>query len=172
MGKGFMFDVKKCCGCHACSVACMDQNDTEIKPNGDDGGIFRHIYTNETGIYPDTKVDYISFACMHCEDAPCVMGCPTGALSRDPATSAVTIRKELCIGCHSCSIACHFGIPRFSTSGKMYKCELCGVRLQFGLELPCVRACVSGALSFGDINEGAKAKEAAAAQKVLTSGIS
>ena len=37
-------------------------------------------------------------ACMHCSDAPCVMGCPTGALYKDSATNLTLFDPDRCIG--------------------------------------------------------------------------
>ncbi len=59
---------------------------------------------------------------------------------------------ELCIGCHSCSISCPFGVPRFGKDGTMQKCDLCSVRLEYGMEPACVRACPTKALKQGDPN--------------------
>ena len=50
---------------------------------------------------------------------------PRGAIAREPGTRAVKVDAELCIGCHSCSIACPFGVPRFGKDGTMQKCDLC-----------------------------------------------
>jgi Fe-S-cluster-containing dehydrogenase component len=65
----------------------------------------------------------------------------------------VKVNSELCIGCHSCSIACPFGVPRFGQDGTMQKCDLCSVRLENGLEPACVRACPTKALLQGDPND-------------------
>ena len=86
---------------------------------------------------------------MHCEDAPCLMACPTGAIAREAGTRVVKVNAELCIGCHSCSIACPFGVPRFGKDGTMQKCDLCSVRLENGLEPACVRVCPTKALAPG-----------------------
>ena len=81
-------DLDRCVGCMACAVACMDQNDLEI---GAEPTAWRQVFTVESGAYPEARLRYVSMACMHCEDAPCRMACPTGAISRDAATRAVRI---------------------------------------------------------------------------------
>jgi len=80
MRHAFHLDVERCTGCMACAVACMDQNDLEVE--GADGGAnaWRQVFQIETGSYPDVRLRYISLACMHCEGAPCLDVCPTGAL--------------------------------------------------------------------------------------------
>ena len=89
---------------------------------------------------------------MHCEDAPCLLACPTGAIRREAGAQVVGVDAGLCIGCHSCSIACPFGVPRFGTDGKMQKCDLCNERLKCGLEPACVRVCPTRALRKGSPN--------------------
>jgi len=127
----------------------MDQNDLDteqgVRP-------WRRVHQIEEGTYPDANITYISMACMHCEDAPCIIGCPTGAIAKKPG-GMVIVDQELCIGCHSCMIACPFGGPRYDARGKMVKCTLCRERVAEGLEPACVRVCPTRALKFGPINE-------------------
>lgn len=154
MTDSLVLDIKRCSGCQACVVACMDQNNLLITKKED---AWRHIIQVESGSQSEVKITYISLTCMHCEDSPCILGCPTGALYKD-TMGATLIRKELCIGCHSCSLACPFGIPRFDQEGKMFKCNLCKERVENGLEPACVHTCPTKALTLGDINEEAQRK--------------
>jgi anaerobic dimethyl sulfoxide reductase subunit B (iron-sulfur subunit) len=149
MSHAFYLDVDRCTGCFACAVACMDQNDLEV---GVEPIAWRQVFTLATGAGPDARLRYVSLACMHCEDAPCLMACPAGAIAREPGTGVVGVAAELCIGCHSCSIACPFGVPRFGKDGTMQKCDLCSARLESGLEPACVRVCPTRALRQGDPN--------------------
>lgn len=130
-------------------VACSDQNDLEATEARD---VWRRVFHLESGEYPSFEAVHVSLGCMHCEDAPCLMACPTGALRRDAATAAVLTDPALCIGCHSCLVACPFGVPRFGPSGKMEKCTMCAERVEVGLEPACVRVCPTRALSFGPAN--------------------
>jgi Fe-S-cluster-containing hydrogenase component 2 len=102
----------------------------------------------ESGSGADARLRYVSMACMHCENARCLSACPTGAIAREPGTRVVKVgRPDFCIGCHSCSDACPFGVPRFGRDGRMQKCDLCSVRLENGLEPACVRVCPTKALN-------------------------
>jgi anaerobic dimethyl sulfoxide reductase subunit B (iron-sulfur subunit) len=103
---------------------------------------------------------------MHCEDAPCLLACPTGAIHREAGTQVVGIDADLCIGCHSCSIACPFGVPRFGADGKMQKCDLCSERLTYGLEPACVRVCPTRALRQGSPNELSQSVERRVAERL------
>jgi anaerobic dimethyl sulfoxide reductase subunit B len=146
----FYLDVDRCSGCFACAVACMDQNDLEVR---EEPTAWRQVFAVESGAYPEARIRYVSIACMHCEDAPCLLACPTGAIRRDDETRAIGVEPGLCIGCHSCSIACPFGVPRYDLDGTMRKCDLCGERLKAGLEPACVRVCPTRALRQGSPNE-------------------
>jgi Fe-S-cluster-containing dehydrogenase component len=156
MEKAIYLDIELCVGCGACVVACMDQND--IYPERDQPA-FRRIYRIEEGEYPDATIQYIPAACMHCEDSPCAVGCPTGAITKDEKTGAVMVNKELCIGCHTCALACPFGVPRYDLEGKMQKCNLCIERVEADLEPACVRVCPTGALNFESANKVQEIKE-------------
>ena len=81
---GFSFDMSRCSGCMACVVACMDQNDL----NGD-GPSFRQVVRLEKGEYPDTRLSFVSLACFHCSDAPCMNVCPKSAISVNPEKGMV-----------------------------------------------------------------------------------
>ena len=120
--KSLYFDVQKCVGCYACAVACMDQNDTDLL-----GGdlMFRSVMHVENMEAGEVRIAHVSTACMHCDNAECLDACPSRALRRDPESGAVIVRRELCIGCHACAMACPFGIPRFGGDGTMQKCDGC-----------------------------------------------
>lgn len=152
--KKFELDLSLCCACGACAIACMDENDidlsTGIRPYRT---VFRQDYDK------NNKIQYYSIACMHCTDAPCVQACPSGCLYKDPETGLTLYDNSLCIGCHSCAMACPFGAPTFANDNKMYKCDGCVDRQNAGLDPACVRACAFNALKLVDENENPTAAE-------------
>ncbi len=146
MSKRIRLHEELCVGCSACMVACMDQNDMLFQ--SDEGTVpHRRVYRLEDGAYPEARIRYASVACFHCDNPSCVAGCPTGALKKDDHGSEV-YDQSLCIGCHSCALACPFGIPRYDRENKVIKCTQCHTRTELGLEPACVRVCQTHALTF------------------------
>lgn len=124
-------------------MGCMDQNDIDLKA-GESAFRWTQEYENFKG--DPGNCAYLSISCRHCEDAPCVMACPTGCLQKDISTGMTVYNEAKCIGCRSCSMACPFGIPQYDMAGKLNKCDGCNIRLQNGLKPACVRACPFQAL--------------------------
>lgn len=160
-----IFDPEKCSACGACSVACMDQHDTDVNA----GELpFRWVQEYEYPKKKDGTCEYLSISCRHCADAPCVTGCPTGCLQKDLASGMTVYDRSKCIGCHSCAMACTFGVPQFDqVDGKLVKCDGCYVRLENGLQPACVRACPFGALTCVDEAEFERLEKAKALSAML-----
>lgn len=145
----FTFDVSRCLGCMACIVACQDQNDLVA---GEEVA-FRHVTKHETDGNKQKVISFLSLSCQHCEDAPCRMVCPMQAISRRPEDGAVVVDRDLCIGCHSCELACPYGAPKFCGEGKMTKCDLCYIRRDHDMPPACVEVCPGMALDCRPIEE-------------------
>ena len=71
----------------------MDQNDLP-----GDGPSFRQISKIEKGDYPDLQLSFVSLACFHCSDAPCLNVCPKDAISRDEEWGNFDVDQDLCSG--------------------------------------------------------------------------
>lgn len=142
-------DVSKCVSCGACAVACMDQNDLNVKQTRP----FRNVFDMERQEGEGgTTYSHLSLACMHCVDAPCIVGCPSACIQKDPETNLTVFDTTNCIGCHSCAMACPYGVPGFGPDGKMVKCDGCYVRVHHGMKPACVKACPTGALKLIDLD--------------------
>ena len=135
-------DMEKCSACGACAVACMDQNDIDPRVRAP----FRSVFCIDKEEDGALRPGYASLACMHCSDAPCIPACPSACLRKDEDTGFTVYDNGNCIGCHSCAMACPFGVPTFNQEGKMEKCDGCAVRVAHGMEPACVRVCPTGAL--------------------------
>lgn len=145
--QGFIFDLNKCTGCHACQIACTLENQVEWGTN------WRQVITFNEYKNPDLPSFHLSLACNHCMDAPCLKFCPALAITKDAQSGVVLISGLKCIGCKYCSWVCPFDAPRFNhQSGIMEKCTLCNHRLKENLTPACVSICPTNALLLGSFN--------------------
>lgn len=131
-----------CMGCRLCEIYCSVKHSKHkeiIKAfKGEDPKPQPRIIIEEKG--------HLSFAllCRHCEDAPCLEACITGAMHRDEETGAVICDEEKCVGCWMCIMLCQFGVIARNLEEKKVasKCDLC-----LGEEKPyCVINCPNEAI--------------------------
>jgi Fe-S-cluster-containing dehydrogenase component len=149
-----VIDLRKCIGCHACSVACKAEFDVPL-------GVWRSwVRYQEKGKYPNVKKHFLPRLCNHCDKPPCVRVCPVQATYKDK-DGYVLQRYERCIGCRYCMIACPYNarhiLPR-KTNAVGYghvidKCTFCIHRVEQGVTPACVTTCVGRARVFGDLND-------------------
>ncbi len=142
-------EVKKCLACKTCEIECALAHSP--------GVTLDTLVRVRERVYPRLQVEErveeaVPIRCCHCETAPCVMVCPTGALYREARGEPVRVREELCVGCGYCVVVCPYGVPQ-EKGRVMTKCDLCFSRLEKG-ELPaCVEGCPTKALRFMEIPE-------------------
>ena len=149
-----VIDLKRCLGCQACVLACKAENFTSP------GIKWTRMQDHESGTYPNTKREFLLTLCMHCEDAPCVKVCPTGA-SIKREDGIVWVDYDKCMGCKYCIVACPYNSryyhkdqvsyfsPGFTPSeefntgligvqtqqgGTVQKCHFCKHRIDAGIE--------------------------------------
>ena len=135
-----------CIGCHLCEVYCQLQHAAskdlvkafkrELPPP------ISRVRLEGNGVVS------LSLHCQHCDEAPCVYACLTGALTRNPASGMVEVDDERCIGCWTCIMVCPFGvIKQDREQEKAVKCDLCQ-----GEEIPaCVANCPNEALVYANV---------------------
>ena len=167
---GLVIDLDTCVGCQACVIACKGWNTenygaplSDQDPYGADpsGTFLNRVHSYE--ITPDqgaAQLVHFPKSCLHCEDAPCVTVCPTGASYKRAEDGIVLVNEADCIGCGLCAWACPYGAREMDpTAGVMKKCTLCIDRI-YNENLPerdrepaCVRTCPAGARHFGDLGD-------------------
>ncbi len=145
---GMLIDLRKCTGCHACSVACKAEFDVPL-------GVTRSwVEYVEKGDYPNVQRSFLPRLCNHCSKPQCVDVCPTGATWKRAEDGIVVVDPDVCIGCKYCIQACPYD-ARFinPVTGTADKCDFCLHRVAQALEPSCVNTCIGRARIFGDLND-------------------
>ena len=141
-----VIDIERCLGCKRCEIECAVAHSASKD-------LFEAIKEEpqpEARVQVEALEEFSApLQCRHCEEAPCVAVCPSGALSKPQPENPLLLDAALCIGCKQCMIACPFGVIRLNRDGKaMLKCDLCVERLTEGEPPACARACLVGAIRF------------------------
>lgn len=172
MRYGMVIDLKRCVGCNSCTVGCKQRNATPP------GVFWSKVFVGEIGTYPNARLTQLPMLCMHCEKAPCVKACPTGA-SQKRDDGIVFIDDPKCIGCRACMVACPYD-ARFFNAGRLSpyykgkdltafekahsdehpmgtvgKCHFCYELVDEGKQPTCVKTCPTKARIFGDLDDPA-----------------
>jgi formate dehydrogenase iron-sulfur subunit len=175
---GFFTDTTICIGCKACEVACKQWN--QLPADGFDWSgnsydntgelsatSWRHVKFVEQfpaagqrvalDVVPDATSParwlMMSDVCKHCVTAPCQQACPTGALIHNEFENAY-LQADICNGCSYCIASCPFGVlTRADFDGHAHKCTLCYDRQRDDLVPACAKACPTGSIQFGPIDQ-------------------
>lgn len=141
-----LIDLETCTRCDECVRACADAHQGTPR------------FVREGAKFKNLSVPT---ACYQCTDPVCMIGCPTGAITRPLGTLEVTIDDQTCIGCGNCSRRCPWGniqtVPYQSqaTGGQIdlaSKCDLCIGR---SAGPACVQMCPQGSavrINFKDLD--------------------
>lgn len=152
---GMVIDIGTCVGCQACTVACKTENQSP------QDAWYAPVIEWESGVFPDATLNYLPTLCNHCEDAPCVTACPSGAITRRD-DGIVIADEDICIGSRACMAACPYGAINFfedsgtasppaalaepqasvperyahekHVHGAISKCTYCAHRIDYGVE--------------------------------------
>jgi tetrathionate reductase subunit B len=143
---GMVIDETKCVGCHACRVACQNQNGLPAEES------YNHLEEREYGTFPNYNREFIPVQCQHCDNPPCVKVCPTGA-SYKRKDGIVLVNKDQCIGCKYCLAACPYNVRIITKEGYIEKCRFCLEFIEKGEEPACLRTCMAGVRTFGDLDD-------------------
>ncbi|HAM38475.1 MAG: hypothetical protein A2474_04245 [Elusimicrobia bacterium RIFOXYC2_FULL_34_12] len=139
-------EVSKCVGCKSCEIACAVEHSKSKT-------LFIAISEEPMPVHRRNVQSInkliISDACHHCQEAPCVSACMSGAMYKDKDGSTQH-DEEKCVGCWMCIMACPFGT--ISRRKKLaIKCDLCKDNVKGPM---CVISCPTKALSLKDVQRG------------------
>lgn len=164
-----VIDLAKCDGCRDCTKACTQMH--FVPP------FQEWIKVYEVDDNPAAGPYFLPRPCMHCDNPPCVRGCPTGATFK--RTDGIVMQdQDRCIGCRNCIAQCPYSARFFNwgepphypeelastysmdysyphRKGVVEKCIFCPHLLREGKLPGCANACGMGAIYFGDELEDA-----------------
>lgn len=167
---GMLIDTNKCnSGCTDCVTACKDENGWGT--NETLSGETQQAQWIRKVSLKDKQTGYVQslpLMCQHCETAPCVDVCPTGA-SMKRVDGIVQVDRHICIGCRYCMMACPYKARSFvhqeledqkphmpRGKGCVESCNMCAHRVDEGQKPACVEACSKAdhkAMIFGDLKD-------------------
>lgn len=164
-----VIDLAKCDGCGDCTKACNKMH--YVSP------MQEWIRVYQVTENPAAGPHYLPRPCMHCDNPPCVRGCPVGATYK--RTDGIVVQdNDRCIGCRNCIAQCPYSARSFNWTepshtaeelarpyspdymyphrkGTVEKCGFCPHMLREGKLPVCASSCTMGAIYFGDELEDA-----------------
>jgi molybdopterin-containing oxidoreductase family iron-sulfur binding subunit len=167
-------DIKRCIGCHTCSIACKSGNNLPNEVWWNRAITFGGVEMDTPyGDFPGLQKQYLTLACQQCENPACVKACPAEATYK--REDGIVIQDyNKCLGCRLCIMACPYDSVRIYNNynpkyyldfpvgdkgvnpqqkGTVSKCNFCADRIDNGLLPNCVEVCPAKARFFGNIED-------------------
>lgn len=101
---GMVVDLRKCVGCATCRDICARLHENLWAYS------WRRVICVNNGCRESNSGNertYLTMSCMQCGNPLCLEACPTGA-TYARSDGIIDIRKDLCIGCGACIVACPY----------------------------------------------------------------
>lgn len=156
---GMVMDVRRCIGCHSCTIACKTENEVPL-------GVWRtHMRFYEKGVYPKVKRHFFPVICDHCEEAPCIEASENngvGSFYRNKegiilidykkleGRTPAQIKVETDAAIEACPLEAVFMNP---ITKMPEKCTFCAHRVAEGLTPACAQSCLGRVRVFGDLSD-------------------
>ena len=148
--------LERCLGCRSCQLACaVEHSESKVLL----GAVAETPMPRYRLYVEQAEADRVPLTCRHCDPAPCLDACISGAVYRDDR-GIVTQRNDRCTGCWTCIMVCPYGVVGRQKERKLaVKCDRCPDRD----EPACVQACPTEALVYAEAEAfGGKVRRAMA----------
>jgi Fe-S-cluster-containing dehydrogenase component len=153
---GMAFDYKLCINCHACEVACKEENGIDL------GAKNHRLWIQEEGNVEGDfwslnreDLQFMQMQCQECQDPPCLKACPNGAIYID-SNKIVRLNENLCDLSLACMKACPYDARYIDERDQVTdKCIFCAdTRLAAGeTTTACQLTCPAKLRYFGDLDD-------------------
>jgi len=143
MAKRIIPKEEHCIGCQLCEIYCAVEHS---KSKNIYKFLKEHPQPTRRVIVEGNSQTSFALSCRHCEDAPCVKACISGAMQKDAKTGLVTNDLDKCVGCWMCLMVCPYGAIQKGAEKIALKCDFC----PDADEPVCVVSCPQEALVYVD----------------------
>jgi len=143
-----LFD--RCVGCRSCQLACAVAHSEARNLFGAVVGGEKprsRVFVHQAGARKGP------LNCRHCQDAPCIDACITGAMHRREDGTVTNVGgAQTCTACWMCLMVCPYGAVVGDEAGTAaVKCDR-ECKNTAGVPA-CVKACPTGALTYGEVDD-------------------